>query len=93
MFDEICQNLLWKDEKITLCPKKSLSFGGKSTFAAIVFVGTLRLLKALSGYQVKSEHFGMPAHGVLYCCCYISKESHTAIHWYESVTSVGFQPH
>ena len=81
VFDEFCQNLLWKDEKITLCPKKPVNLGGqKSTFAATVFVGTLRSLEALSGYQVKSDHFGMPAHGVLYYCCYFSKDADTATH-------------
>lgn len=67
--------------------------GGKSRFAANVYVGTLKSLEALSGYQVKSVHFDMPVHGVMYCCCCISKDAGTVIHWYESITSVEFQPH
>lgn len=74
-------------------PKKPVEFGGEKRFAANVYVGTLRPLEASSGYQVKSEHFGMPVHGVMYCCCCISKDADTAIHWYESITSVEFHPY
>lgn len=85
VFDEFCRNLLWKDEKIT-----QWTLGQKSTFAATVFVGTLGSLEALSDYQVISEHFEKPAHVALYYWCCISKDADTAIHWYESITSVEF---
>lgn len=38
-FDAFCQNLHWKDEKITLCPKKPVNFGAKSHICSYCVCG------------------------------------------------------